>query len=148
VADALVPLVETEPPRRRRPRLEQLEGRCLLAASLASYGQLPLSFEANHGQTAPQVNYLARGPGYGLFLTPTEAVLSLLQPRAPATALGQAPAGDVLRLQLVGANPAPAVQGLDPRPAPATTCSATTPASGTPASPTTAASNTRTSTRA
>ncbi len=101
--------------RRCAPRLEPLEDRCLLAAALAPYGQLPLSFEANQGQTAPQVNFLARGPGYGLFLTPTEAVLSLLQPATPSATPGQAPAGDVLRLQLVGANPAPAVQGLDPQ---------------------------------
>jgi hypothetical protein len=41
------------------------------------YGRLPLSFEANDGQTDPQVKFLSRGRGYSLFLTPTEAVLSL-----------------------------------------------------------------------
>ncbi|MFQ5859801.1 MAG: SBBP repeat-containing protein, partial [Anaerolineae bacterium] len=41
------------------------------------YGQLPLSFVANQGQTAGQVKFLARGRGYTLFLTPREAVLSL-----------------------------------------------------------------------
>jgi hypothetical protein len=40
-----------------------------------NYGKLPLSFEVNQGQTAPDVKFLSRGPGYGLFLTPTEAVL-------------------------------------------------------------------------
>ena len=39
--------------------------------------QIPLHFEPNQGQTDPAVQFLARGPGYGLFLTPTEAVLSL-----------------------------------------------------------------------
>jgi hypothetical protein len=34
------------------------------------YGQMPLSFEANRGQTNAQVNFIARGPGYNLFLTP------------------------------------------------------------------------------
>ena len=29
---------------------------------------LPLFFEPNQGQTAPQVKFLARGAGYGLFL--------------------------------------------------------------------------------
>ena len=42
-----------------------------------AYGKLPLSFEANQGQTDPQVKFLSRGNGYSLFLTPTEAVLVL-----------------------------------------------------------------------
>jgi hypothetical protein len=44
-----------------------------------SYGRLPLSFEANQGQTDPQVKLLARGPGYTVYLAPTEAVLALRQ---------------------------------------------------------------------
>src|SRR5882672_1919068 len=47
------------------------------ARASAAYGQLPLSFEANQGQVDPQVNFLSRGSGYTLFLTPSEAVLSL-----------------------------------------------------------------------
>jgi hypothetical protein len=43
----------------------------------AAYGSLPLSFEANQGQTDPQVKFLSRGRGYTLFLTGNEAVLSL-----------------------------------------------------------------------
>src|SRR5207247_5472713 len=43
----------------------------------AAYGNLPLSFEANQGQSDAQVQFLARGRGYSLFLTPTEAVLTL-----------------------------------------------------------------------
>jgi hypothetical protein len=43
----------------------------------SNYGKLPLSFEANQGQTDSQAKFLARGRGYALFLTPTEAVLSL-----------------------------------------------------------------------
>jgi hypothetical protein len=39
--------------------------------------KLPLNFEANHGQTDSQVKFLARGNGYNLFLTATEAVLRL-----------------------------------------------------------------------
>ena len=42
-----------------------------------SYGKLPLSFEANQGQTDGQVKFLARGRGYTLFLTGDEAVLAL-----------------------------------------------------------------------
>jgi hypothetical protein len=40
-----------------------------------NYGQLLLSFEVNRGQTDASVKYIARGPGYNIFLTPTEAVL-------------------------------------------------------------------------
>ena len=41
------------------------------------YGKLPMSFEANRGQSAGAVKFLARGGGYGLFLTGQEAVLTL-----------------------------------------------------------------------
>jgi hypothetical protein len=42
-----------------------------------AFGKLPLSFEANQGQADFPVRFLARGRGYSLFLTPTEAVLVL-----------------------------------------------------------------------
>ena len=45
--------------------------------STESYGKLPLSFEANQGQTDPRVKFLSRGSGYTLFLTGDEAVLAL-----------------------------------------------------------------------
>ena len=41
---------------------------------------LPMFFEPNQGQTDPQVKFLARGAGYGLFLTADEAVLELQHP--------------------------------------------------------------------
>ena len=42
-----------------------------------NYGQLPLSFEPNRGQIDPQVEFLSRGRGYQIFLTPEETVISL-----------------------------------------------------------------------
>jgi hypothetical protein len=66
-----------------------------------SYGKLPLSFEANRGQTARQVKFLARGPGYTLFLTGDAAVLSLHRQKANA----------VLRMKLQGANARASVTG-------------------------------------
>nr|MBA3240534.1 SBBP repeat-containing protein [Acidobacteriota bacterium] len=42
-----------------------------------AYGRIPLGFEANRGQSASEVNFLARGAGYTLFLKPTEAVFAL-----------------------------------------------------------------------
>jgi hypothetical protein len=42
-----------------------------------AYGNAPLSFEANQGQSDPSVKFLARGAGYQLSLTSTGAVLSI-----------------------------------------------------------------------
>ncbi len=47
------------------------------ARAQARYAALPLAFEANEGQTDPQVKYMARGNGYKLFLTSSKAILSL-----------------------------------------------------------------------
>ena len=44
---------------------------------VATYGRLPLAFEANQGQTDSSVKFLSRGRGYSLFLTCDEAVLTL-----------------------------------------------------------------------
>jgi hypothetical protein len=74
---------------------------------IAGYGQLPLSFEANHGQADEPVRFLARGRGYGLFLTPTESVLALHRSKeasAPPV---------VVRMKLLRANPRAAVKGRE-----------------------------------
>jgi hypothetical protein len=42
-----------------------------------AYGKLRFAFEANQRQSDPQVKFLSRGTGYGLFLTGNEAVLAL-----------------------------------------------------------------------
>jgi hypothetical protein len=47
------------------------------ARILDGYGKLPLSFEANHGQTDSRVKFLSRTSGYSLFLTGDEVVLAL-----------------------------------------------------------------------
>ena len=48
-----------------------------------AYGKIPLTFEANQGQVNGEVKYLSRGTNYNLFLTSSEAVISL---PAPSTA--------------------------------------------------------------
>ncbi len=48
---------------------------------LKRYGQSPLSFETNRGQTDSRVKFLSRGRGYKLFLTSDEVVLGLAKPR-------------------------------------------------------------------
>ncbi|MGR6034661.1 MAG: DUF7948 domain-containing protein [Candidatus Nitrosoglobus sp.] len=85
-----------------------------------AYGQLPLSFAPNRGQSDSQVKFLSRGAGYQLFLTATEAVLAL-QPPSPKSSTQSAPkrvkekktAPAVLRMQLLGANPAPEIAGVE-----------------------------------
>lgn len=86
-----------------------------------AYGQLPLQFEANQGQTDSRVKFVCRGLGYALLLTPTDAVLILRQPKGThAQVSGASPSprfpSTVLRLKLIGANPAPEVVGMEELP--------------------------------
>ena len=50
------------------------------ARGVKMYSALPLRFEANQGQADPRVKFLSHGEGYTLFLTPNEAVLSVVDP--------------------------------------------------------------------
>src|SRR6478672_7840262 len=43
--------------------------------TLDTYGQLPIHFESNHGQTNSAVRFLARGHGYTLFLSDSGATM-------------------------------------------------------------------------
>jgi hypothetical protein len=91
----------------------------------ASYAGLPLSFEMNQGQTHDRVKFLARAGGYLLFLTPTEAVMALDNPegrrrgkenreeRAGTEDKQPRPPRSIVRMQLVGGNPAPQIDGLE-----------------------------------
>src|SRR2546425_4635256 len=89
-----------------------------------TYGKLPLHFEANRGQTHEDVRFLARGPGYSLFLTAGEAVMTLRKPEAaprkPAAHGKSEPrgpaTGTVLRTTFAGANPDPRLTGLEELP--------------------------------
>ncbi|MFN2510104.1 MAG: SBBP repeat-containing protein [Pyrinomonadaceae bacterium] len=85
-----------------------------------AYGKLPLSFEANMGQADRRVRFVARGVGYGLFLTSNETVLTLrsgtsdsgeLSPGTPSRESYKA-----LRMKLVGAQSRSAIIGLDELP--------------------------------
>ncbi len=102
---------------------------------LANYGKLPLSFEINRGQTDEAVKFLSRGKGYTLFLTSTDAVLSLrkgsAEPEAqvprlvndrggtgvsPVASGSPLPQPAVLRMKLLGANPEARVTGIEELP--------------------------------
>ena len=83
---------------------------------------LPLSFEPNHGQTNSQVRFFSRGPGYNVFLTPTEAVFAVpaLQTSAglphDVVAKKKRERESVLRMTLQGANPQALTKGTDQLP--------------------------------
>jgi hypothetical protein len=64
----------------------------------ATFAALPLAFEANQGQTDPQVKYMARGNGYTLFLTSGDAVLSF----ASASSSDQSRTKEVMQRRLPG----------------------------------------------
>lgn len=93
---------------------------------ITAYGKLPMSFEANEGQTDGRVKFLSHGSGYSLFLTSTGAVFSLRRPtrrpsnHAPATRISRPevvePPPAVMRMKLVGARVPTEVRGIDPLP--------------------------------
>src|SRR5437773_1197082 len=90
------------------------------ARIVEAYGKLPLAFEANQGQSDPQVKFLSRGAGYSLFLTADAAVLSL-QPSVPSpmgAGRGSHPqsARAVLQMKLVNTNPKTRLVGLNELP--------------------------------
>jgi hypothetical protein len=102
-----------------RPRVELLEKRLQPQAAggiplspeqariQGDYGNLPLIFEANQGQTDAQVQFLARGSGYTAFFAHQELVVDL-------TSIGGG--SSALRLQLAGSNLDPQIVGLDEQP--------------------------------
>ena len=89
--------------------LEMLEGRRLLTVGAASADALatPLAFEPNLGQTDRGVDFLARGTGYGLFLSDAgQATLSLRDGKIESAARAA-----VLRMRPVGGNPDAVARG-------------------------------------
>ena len=98
----------------QRPNTSQSQS-AVQAPAVAKYGELPLAFEANRGQTDASVRFLARGHGYSLYLTDSEVVLALHKPSncRLAKMRGAAKAGscagktgtkpDVVRMKLAGA---------------------------------------------
>jgi hypothetical protein len=70
----------------------------------ARYGALPLAFEENSGQTDSRVRFVARGAGYTVFLTQTEAVLRLRTSQPEVGRIPSAESAAVVRMRLPGAN--------------------------------------------
>jgi hypothetical protein len=88
-----------------------------------TFGKLPLRFEANTGQAAPKLKFLARGSGYGLFLSPEETLL-VLRSRTNTDASGKtsrispptSAVSETLSMKLVKANQNPRMVGMDQLP--------------------------------
>ncbi len=78
------------------------------ARLLESYGQLPLRFEANHGQADKRARFLARHQNSTLLLTPQETMLTLRR--------GTDGKQTTLRTKLIGANHQARVRGLSELP--------------------------------
>lgn len=79
----------------------------MLSPAAINYAHLPLSFEANQGQAPRAIKFLARGNGYQLALTATEAVLQLWKAQSDSA---------LVKMKLVKANPAALVAGRAPLP--------------------------------
>ena len=90
-----------------------------------TFGNVPMQFEANRGQSVPQVQFISRGSGYSLFLTSTEAVIVLNRPKRAENGhkernphrLHMAERGatqtSIVRMKLLGSNPIPQIAGTE-----------------------------------
>lgn len=81
---------------------------------LANSFQAPISFEPNLGQTDGRVRFMARGSGYNLFLTPSNAVFSF-QSAAADPQLAPKESHAVI-MSVVGANPVAQIGARDELP--------------------------------
>jgi len=104
--------------------------------ALTAFGNLPLAFQPNQGQTDAQVKYMTHWQGYDLFLTSNQAVFTLPMAQENSTAANLARekqtavaakhstdhaadssvTGSVLRMTMLGANSQPAISGEQQEP--------------------------------
>ncbi len=93
-------------------RLDRISGSSTVQNAPA-YGHLPLGFEANVGQTDPQVKFVARGAGYGIYLTATEAVLTLQSSSATGIDRPGTSKKSIIAMSLEDTNRDAVVSGMD-----------------------------------
>ncbi|MBK7997664.1 MAG: SBBP repeat-containing protein [Verrucomicrobia bacterium] len=90
------------------------------SASLSRFGNLPLYFEANHGQTDQNVGFYARGQNHTVYLRPNGATIALSSDSSsatqPFTRRYATNSSEVrfVHMTLLGSKPAAASTGLDP----------------------------------
>lgn len=68
---------------------------------------LPLLFEENKGQIAGNVKFLSRTSGFNFYLTQTEAIFSILNPKRPKKS------PTILKMKMLGANTEAEIKGVD-----------------------------------
>jgi hypothetical protein len=73
--------------------------------AVKGYGNLPLSFEVNRGQSGDDVKFLARGAGFSLFLAHREAIL-MFQDRSRAGHVA------TVKMRIAGAKTTTELQGM------------------------------------
>jgi VCBS repeat-containing protein len=81
------------------------------ASPAALLGSQALTFEQNVGQASAPAQFIARGPGYSLQLSPQRATLNVRQNPAGADP-SAAVTGTVVRMDFPGANPAALLSGV------------------------------------
>jgi hypothetical protein len=81
----------------------------------AVYGKLPLTFEANRGQTHGEVNFISRGKGYTASLTAGGMVLSLRTGSVAKQPSASGRTSTTLQFRLLGASKNPVAVGEDPQ---------------------------------
>ncbi|MGA7313327.1 MAG: SBBP repeat-containing protein [Silvibacterium sp.] len=87
------------------------------SSPVAGLEKAPLSFEVNQGQSDPGVKFLSHGNGYSLYLTDSAAVLVLAKHRSRSKVPdGNSVTGDVIRMELPGAQRDLHVSGADELP--------------------------------
>jgi hypothetical protein len=107
--------VLSKPRSSRPPMIHRGASRSARERWTKSYAKLPLSFEANTGQTDKQVKFLSRRNGYTLFLTEDEALLSTRpEPAGGVKQLVRTTA--TLRMKLAGASTSALVTSTDELP--------------------------------
>jgi hypothetical protein len=93
---------------------------------IAAFGNLPMRFEENTGQTDGQVRFISHGPGYVLFLAPGESVFKFsgqtAKPHTRANNISMvrnppvnqgAKSRAVLRMRMEGAKGTPTITGVE-----------------------------------
>src|SRR6185437_13685090 len=96
-----------------QPAADASSARAQLAEN---YGKVPLSFEANHGQSRPGVQFLARGSGYTLLLSPEKVTLELKRQQSSTSPSPSSPLFDTVSMQLLGSTGTAPGAGLEPLP--------------------------------
>lgn len=105
------PVVEAKPNNFAKERIPAVE------AFPGGVDNNALRFEENNGQTDRQVKYFARGHGYQVFLTPSEAIFSFRNVRSKRPAIDseakQRQSAPALGMSFANANPGVVLEGLE-----------------------------------